>query len=254
MWRLLFAVALFGETGFLDRAVTVAGEKHLYQVYVPRDYSADRTWPVILFLHGAGESGANGITQTLSGLPAAIRKFPERFPAIVVMPQSSRKRQWIDAVEQDSALAALDATLKEYRVDGARVYLTGLSKGGYGTWHLAAREPGRFAAIAPICGGIVFPKRVFESLGKAESDFPSNAELAKKIGAGMPVWAFHGGADMTVPPEASRTAVEALKALGSDAKYTEYEGVGHNSWDKAYQDPEFAVWLFGQRRVGVSQK
>ena len=251
MWRLLFAAGLFAETGFLDRAVTVAGEKHLYQIYVPRDYSADRAWPVILFLHGAGESGANGITQTLSGLPAAIRKNPERFPAIVIMPQSSPTRQWVDAVEQNAALAALDAALKEFRVDDSRVYLTGLSKGGFGTWHLAAREPGRFAAIAPICGGIVVPQRWLDRLGKVEADFPSNADLAKKIGAGMPVWAFHGGADATVPPEASRTAVEALRAIGSGVKYTEYEGVGHNSWDKAYGDPEFAVWLFGQRRAGA---
>lgn len=249
MWRLLFAAALFGETGFLDRAVTVDGEKRLYQIYVPRDYSADRAWPVIVFLHGSGESGVNGITQTLIGLPAAIRKNPERFPAIVVMPQSSPTRQWIDMVEQNGALAALDATAKEFRVDRDRVYLTGLSKGGFGTWHLAAREAGRFAAIAPICGGIVFQKRVLDRLGKAETDFPSNVDLAKKIGAGTPVWAFHGGADAWVPPEASRSAVEALKSIGNGVKYTEYEGVGHNSWDKAYGDPEFSVWLFAQRRI-----
>ncbi|MFN0104671.1 MAG: prolyl oligopeptidase family serine peptidase [Bryobacteraceae bacterium] len=250
---LLFASALFAETGFLDRAVEVNGEKRLYQVYVPREYSPERSWPVILFLHGAGESGANGITQTLIGLPAAIRRNPERFPAIVVMPQSSPQRQWIDPLEQDSALAALDAALKEFRVDADRVYLTGLSKGGYGTWHLAAREAARFAAIAPICGGIVFSKRLLDRLGKAEADFPSNADVAKKLGPSLPVWAFHGGADTTVPPEASRSAVEALKMIGSAVKYTEYEGVGHNSWDEAYGDPEFAVWLFGQKRVTAAK-
>lgn len=246
---LLFASVAFAQTGFLDRAVEVAGEQHLYQVYVPRDYTPQRAWPVILFLHGAGQSGANGISQTHIGLPAAIRNTPERFPAIVVMPQSSPQRQWIDSVEQNQALAALAAARKEFRTDPDRIYLTGLSKGGYGTWHLAAREPSLFAAAAPICGGIVFPKRVFERLGKSESDFPSNADLAQKIGPRLPVWAFHGAADTTVPAEASRTAVEALKSIGSKVLYTEYEGVGHNSWDKAYSDSAFAEWLFAQRRA-----
>jgi predicted peptidase len=249
MWRLVFTMSLLaGETGFLDRQVTVNGEKRLYQVYVPREYSGEREWPVILFLHGSGESGRNGITQTLIGLPAAIRKNPERFPAIVVMPQALMEKAWMEAGEQDVALAALDATQKEYKTDRARVYLTGLSKGGFGTWHLAARAPERFAAMAPVCGGIVPTKRALERMGKTAAEVPTDAELAKKIGAGMPAWVFHGGADPTVPVEASRTAVAALKELGSGVKYTEYEGVGHNSWDKAYGDAAFAEWLFQQRR------
>lgn len=236
------------ETGFLDREVTVEGQKFLYQVYVPRDYTADRAWPVILFLHGAGESGSNGITQTLIGLPAAIRRNPERFPAIVVMPQSAPERRWMDPLEQNQALAALDKTTKEFHTDADRVYLTGLSKGGYGTWHLAAREPGRFAAIAPICGGVVPSKRALERTGQKESDFPSNADVAKKLGPSLPIWTFHGGADTTVPPEMTRAVVEALKAIGSHVRYTEYEGVGHNSWDKAYAEREFIDWLFAQKR------
>ncbi|MDX1980292.1 MAG: alpha/beta hydrolase-fold protein [Bryobacteraceae bacterium] len=154
-WIILAAApALFAETGFLDREVSSGGEMFRYQVYVPRDYTADRDWPVILFLHGAGQSGSNGLTQTEIGLPNAIRKNPERFPAIVVMPQSAPARQWTTPVEQDQALAALDKTMKEFRGDPKRVYLTGLSKGGYGTWSLAARAPERFAAIVPICGGV----------------------------------------------------------------------------------------------------
>ncbi|HEU0124198.1 MAG TPA: prolyl oligopeptidase family serine peptidase [Bryobacteraceae bacterium] len=250
LWAVaLTAAALFGETGFLDRAVEVNGQTHFYQVYVPRDYAPTRVWPVILFLHGAGESGANGLTQTQVGLPGAIRKNPERFPAIVVMPQSSPTRQWMDPAEQAVALAALEASRKEFRTDAGRIYLTGLSKGGYGTWHLAAREPNRFAAIAPICGGVVFSKRLLERLGKTEADFPTNADVAQKLGRTLPIWAFHGGADPTVPPEASRSIIEALKAIGSNARYTEYEGVGHNSWDRAYGDPAFAEWLFAQKRV-----
>jgi predicted peptidase len=245
---LLLVGSLTAETGFLDREVELDGQKFLYQVYVPRDYTADRAWSAILFLHGSGESGANGITQTLIGLPAAIRRNPERFPAIAVIPQSSPQRQWTDPVEQNQALAALEKSLKEFHVDPDRVYLTGLSKGGYGTWSLAAREPKRFAAVAPICGGAVPSRRTLERTGGKESDFPSNADVAKTLGPALPIWVFHGGADPTVPPEASRNMVEALKAIGSGVKYTEYEGVGHNSWDKAYGDPEFANWLLAQKR------
>lgn len=246
---LFLAGSLAAETGFLDREVTVDGNRFPYQVYVPRNYSAAQTWPVILFLHGAGESGSNGITQTLIGLPAAIRRNPEKFPAIVVMPQSSPERRWMDPVEQNQALAALDQAMKEFHGDPDRVYLTGLSKGGYGSWHLAAREPGRFAAIAPICGGIVPPARGLDRMNLKASDFPSNADVAKKLGPGLPIWVFHGSADTTVPPEKSREIVEALKAIGSKVKYTEYEGVAHNSWDKAYAEPEFATWLLAQRRI-----
>jgi predicted peptidase len=243
----ILAAALFAETGFLDREVTSGGETFRYQVYVPRDYTADRDWPVILFLHGAGQSGANGITQTEIGLPAAIRRNPERFPAIVVMPQSSPTRQWITPVEQDQALAALDKTMKEFRGDPKRVYLTGLSKGGYGAWYLAARAPQRFAALVPICGGVTPSQRLLERLGKKASDFLTPAAVAKHLGP-MPVWAFHGGADPTVPVEKTREVVEALKSAGGSVKYTEYEGVGHNSWDKAYAEPELTTWLFAQKR------
>lgn len=252
---LLFtAISFAAETGFLDREVSVNGQLFRYQVYVPRDYRADRAWPVILFLHGAGESGDNGLTQTLIGLPAAIRKNPERFPAIAVLPQSSPKRWWTDTIEQDQALAALDKSMREFHADPDRVYLTGLSKGGFGTWHLAGREPGRFAAIAPICGGVALPKPLLERFGLKESEFPTNEEMARKIGAKMPVWVFHGADDKTVPAELSREMTSALKALGSGVKYTEYEGVGHNSWDKAYGDPEFATWLLAQRKMAASSR
>jgi predicted peptidase len=244
----VLAGSLVAETGFLDREVTVEGQRFLYQVYVPRNYRAERAWPVILFLHGAGQSGSNGVAQTQIGLPAAIRNHPERFPAIVVMPQSSPDRPWTHPVEQNQALAALDRSMKEFHGDPDRVYLTGLSKGGYGSWYLAAREPVRFAAIAPICGGVVPTVRSLERMGLKESDFPTNAEQAKRLGSHLPIWVFHGGADETVPPEKSRQIVEALRAIGSQVKYTEYDGIGHNSWDKAYSDPAFAEWLLAQRR------
>src|SRR3970040_622111 len=142
------------ETGFLDRTVTVSGAPYRYQVYLPAGYaSSTHRWPVVLFLHGAGERGSDGLLQTTVGIASAIRSAPARYPAIVVMPQVPADSLWIGAPAQ-LAVAALDQTLAEFRADPDRAYLTGLSMGGNGTWNLAYRFPERFAAIAPICGFI----------------------------------------------------------------------------------------------------
>lgn len=236
-----------GETGFLDRELSLAGEMFRYQVYVPRNFSPQQKWPVILFLHGGGESGKDGLKQSAVGLPQAVRLHPERFPAVIVLPQSSRERPWSHELEQAQALAALDKSIAEFNGDPDRVYLTGLSKGGHGAWRLAYREPSRFAALVPICGAIV-PRRLLEQPGIKESDIPNAAQIAAKLGPELRIWVFHGAADSTVPVENSREMVKALRALGSQVRYTEYEGVGHNSWDRAYNDPELPAWLFAQKR------
>jgi predicted peptidase len=154
---------------------------------------------------------------------------------------------WQEPAMEAEALAALDRTTKEFNGDPDRVYLTGLSMGGYGTWALAAKYPDRFAAIAPVCGGIRRPVRPgVPAQAPDEPGIDPYAEAARKIGK-IPTWIFHGGADPTVPVTESRKMAEALKAAGNDAKYTEYEGVGHNSWDKAYNEPDFPVWLLAQR-------
>jgi predicted peptidase len=243
---LLFAfLAPAAETGFLNRAVTVDGAEYRYVVYVPRDYDAGARWPVILFLHGSGEAGADGLLQTEVGLPRAIRRHPERFPGIVVMPQAARGAWWSDVAMEKLALAALDASIKEFRGDPERLYLTGLSLGGYGTWSIAASHPGKFAALAPVCGGIVRPGPAKPPTETASSS--PYAEAAKKIGSDVPVWIFHGDADESVPVAESRKMSEAMKSIGSNARYTEYPGVPHNSWDLAYNNPEFPAWLFAQR-------
>ena len=143
---------------------------------------------------------------------------------------------------ESQVLAALAAAIKEFNGDPARIYLTGLSMGGYGTWSIAAGHPGMFAALVPVCGGIRPPD------AGAPEDGAANpyAETAKKIGT-TPVWVFHGGADPAVPVTESRKMVEALKANSGNVKYTEYEGVGHNSWDKAYREADLPVWLFAQK-------
>ena len=152
---------------------------------------------------------------------------------------------------QAQAMAALDSAIKEFHGDPGRLYLTGLSLGGYGTWSIAAEHPGKFAALAPVCGGIRRPRR-----GAAEQppENPSTdlfAETAKKIGS-TPVWVFHGDADKSVPVTESQKMVEALKAIGGNVKFTEYPGVGHNSWDNAYADDDLWKWLLAHRRPDKS--
>jgi len=238
------------ETGFLDRSISVHGQTYKYQVFVPENWSPNQKWPMILFLHGAGERGSDGLLQTDVGLPHAIRLERSRFPAVVVMPQCLQEGWWSSGEMEEMVLAALSAATKEFKGDGKRTYLTGLSMGGFGTWDLASRYPRKFAALVPICGGISTPPallKMYPELGKnSYPDDPSSyAEVAKKIGK-TPVWIFHGGADEVVPPENSRKMKEALKAAGGDVRYTEYPGVGHNSWDKAYAEPELVTWLFSK--------
>jgi predicted peptidase len=245
----LAAAAQSEETGFLDRSVTLHGVHHRYQVYVPATYAgSDQRLPVILFLHGAGERGSDGLRQTLVGLPAQIRDAPSRYPAIVVMPQVPEDSSWIDTFA-DVSIAALDQTLAEFRTDPDRVYLTGLSMGGNGTWHLAYRFPERFAALAVVCGYVTAPDAAVSGLrGAIPADSGDViATLADRV-ARLPIWIAHGETDPLIPVAESRRVVEALKALGGSVRYVEYLGVGHNVWDPTYGSPQFTEWLFAQRR------
>ena len=239
------------ETGFLNRTVTVGGTTYRYVVYVPADWTSDKTWPIILFLHGAGERGDGGLAQSNIGLPSSIRKYPDRFPAVVVMPQCRTGRWWPEPEMEAQALAALDAATKEFNGDPQRTYLTGLSMGGYGSWDLASKYPERFAAVAVVCGGVRLPPNLARLRGTAQPvDEDPYEPVAKKVAA-MPIWVFHGGADPIVPVSESQNMVKALKLLNADVRYTEYPGVGHNSWEKAYDEPEFPVWLLGQKLKGA---
>jgi predicted peptidase len=186
-------------------------------------------WPVILFLHGAGERGTDGTRQAAVGIGPALSKFPWRYPAIVVMPQCPEDVQWSPPV-LEGAVAALDAVLDSARIDERRVYLTGISMGGFGAFALAARFPTRFAALVPVCG------------------WGDPATMSRPL-AWMPIWAFHGADDDIVPVAYSREMVAAIRAFGNDrVRYTEYRTVRHNSWDLAYGDAELPAWLLRQRR------
>lgn len=235
------------ESGFLDRSITVAGRSYRYQVYVPADYHTKSSWPAILFLHGAGERGDDGLLPTNVGLGPAIRQNPSRYPAIAVFPQVPRDSQWVGA-PGDMAVVALQQTMREFKVDAKRIYLTGLSMGGHGTWYVAYRHPELFAAVVPICGWV----REFERFRGSVPVVPGDSAavmrtLAQRL-AKVPIWIFHGEIDPVVDVNGSREPFNALQAASADVRYTELLGVNHNSWDAAYASEEFTRWLFAQRR------
>ena len=234
------------ETGFLNRTIKVNGTDYRYQVFVPAQWNRHANWPVILFLHGAGERGDDGLLQTDVGLSHAIRQNAAAWNQfVIVMPQCRKQRLWTEPEMEQVALAALEHSTKEFHGDRSRLYLTGISMGGYGTWNLASHHPGMFAALVPICGGIEPPPGFPELKTDLAADFDPYRDTAQEIGK-VPTWIFHGADDPVVPVEGSRKVSEAMKAVGAEVKYTEYPGVQHNSWDKAYAEPELPNWLLAQ--------
>jgi predicted peptidase len=197
----------------------------------------------VIFFHGAGERGDNNTAQLVHGMNNfASAEIREKYPAFVVAPQCPNNQKWADvdwsadkhtltkepSKSMKLSLELLDALQKEFSIDSSRLYVTGLSMGGYGTWDVIHRHPDLFAAAAPICGG----------------GDPAGAKAMAKL----PIWVFHGDQDTAVKVKRSREMVEALKAAGSDVKYTEYAGVGHDSWTATYKDPKFYEWLFAQKK------
>ena len=239
------------ETGFLNRSVTINGSDYRYQVYVPREFDRRKKWPVILFLHGGGEYGSDGLKQTNVGIARAIRQNPERFPAIVVFPQAKADKTPGWQLEGgEAALAALDKSTREFHGDVNRVYLTGLSAGGNGSWSLASRYPERFAAAVIICGFISkFSGRAtaieYPALASDQQD--PYEDVARRV-AKIPIWLFHGDADDVVSPNESRRMYASLKKIGADVQYTELPGANHNAWDSAYSRADVIDWMLKQRR------
>jgi predicted peptidase len=210
------------EAGFLEKTIEYKGAPVRYVVYVPKGYSPDKPHPAILFLHGAGEQGDDGKRQTEVGLGPAIRMAEDKWNFIVIFPQKPKGPGGFMEHEK-LILDILDKTRKEYKIDEKRLYITGLSMGGMGTWALIARHPQMFAAAAPVCG----------------RGNPADAPKIKDI----PLWNFHGDKDNAVPIKGSQDMIDALKAAGGDPKFTIYPGVGHNSWDKAYREENLSEWF-----------
>ena len=205
-----------------------------YLLYLPPDYSnsADKKWPLMLFLHGAGERGTDVNRVAIHG-PMSLVKQGTNFPFIIVAPLCAAGELW----ENEPLLKLLDSVESTYAVDENRIYLTGLSMGGYGTWQLGLAHPERFAAIAPICGGANMIRVI---LGTREKE----KDLKK-----LPIWVFHGAKDNVVPLIESERVVNSLKKAGAkNIKLTVYPQAKHDSWKLAYADPKFYEWLLKQKR------
>lgn len=219
------------ETGFVDRVFEDADGEHGYVVYVPKDYSAERKWPTIVFLHGSGERGTDNRKQISVGLGPEIRKRPD-FPFLVVFPQCEDRRAFAvhawapHKPDGQRALAILEDVIRDFSVDEDRLLLTGVSMGGFGTFRWLSEMPNRWAGAAPICGG----------------GDPKWAATLKST----PIWAFHGSADPIVPARLSRLMIESIRDSGGDARLTEYPGVRHDSWIQAYAEDELYRWM-GER-------
>ena len=196
-----------------------------YLLYLPKGHGkTKKRWPMLLFLHGAGERGDNLEMVKLHGPPKIVER--KGLPFIIVSPQCPAGQWWTNCGDMLNAL--LDEVQDRYAVDPHRVYVTGLSMGGYGTWSLAIEYPGRFAAIAPICGG-------------------GSRHLASRL-KGVPVWAFHGEKDAVVPVRESAEMVDALTACGGKVKLTIYPDAAHDSWTETYKNPKLYQWFLKHRR------
>jgi predicted peptidase len=241
---LLSAYITRAETGFLNRSATVGGVTYRYVVYVPPQWSAGKKWPLILFLHGSIEKGDDGVAQSQVCIGRVVRTDPRRYSALIVMPQCRMNASWESESMQAQALAALDASVKEFNGDRERICLTGFSMGGYGTWNLAGKHPDLFAALVVVSGGIVWPPDV--PIREPDPRANPYVSAAQKV-AHIPVWVFHGDADKNVPVTESRRMVDALKTLKAEPKYTEYKGAAHFICDRAYDEAALPAWLFAQR-------
>lgn len=210
------------QAGSIERTVRLR-----YLLFLPKDYEKQprKKWPLILFLHGAGERGDDLALVKIHGIAKIVEEQPD-FPFIAVSPQCPENTLWWEHTPTLKAL--LDQVMAEYAVDDRRIYVTGLSMGGYGTWSLAMAHPDLFAAIAPICGG----------------GFSEFVEILRDV----PVWAFHGDEDPAVPLAAGQRMVEALQAVGGDVRFTVYPGVGHDSWTETYENPELYEWFLQHSR------
>jgi len=217
----------------------IEGQRLHYILTVPETKQAPEAgWPLLLFLHGAGERGDDLALVAVHGPPKLVDEIPELSHCVLLSPQCPADRWW----QADTLKALIDEVRADFDIDDARIYVTGLSMGGYGTWGLLAQYPDFFAAAIPICGG--------GDLGRLWSENESGFDLDGLLQAkDVPIHAFHGEADAVVSVEESRVLVHALEEVEGDVQLTAYPGVGHDSWTQTYADPALYTWLFAQRRA-----
>jgi predicted peptidase len=212
----------------LQRTVTVDGQPHAFAIWVPQNYNPKTPCPCVVFLHGSGECGTDGLKQTKVGLPPAAKADPEQWPCIIVMPQKPvQEAEWEEY--EPMVLATLNAAKQELNVDPKRTSLTGLSQGGHGTWMIGSRHRELFSALAPVCG------------------YAHPTTIVPRVWA-KPIWVFHGEKDEVVPAAQSRNMVEALKRHHQqpEPRLTIYPDLGHNCWDRAYGSEGLGLWLTSQ--------
>ncbi|MDZ7795948.1 MAG: prolyl oligopeptidase family serine peptidase [Candidatus Marinimicrobia bacterium] len=216
----------------------------LYRLLSPQETEENTKYPLVLFLHGAGERGNDNERQLIWGADHFItEKNLEQYPCYVLAPQCYSSERWVDVSwelpyhfmpekasrSMRQVIGLLQELQEDLPVDTDRIYVTGLSMGGYGTWDIISRKPELFAAAAPICGG-------------------GDVQQAENL-TGIPIWVFHSVDDAVVPVERSRKMIIAIrKAGGKKVRYTEYTNAGHGSWKPAYKDQEFMDWLFAQEK------
>jgi predicted peptidase len=219
------------------------GQTMPYRLLLPKDLESGHRRPLVLFFHGAGERGVDNQKQLIHGTSLFLKpENRDRFPCLVVAPQCPEGEQWVDMPwgadsgerpEKPSpamrlALAILDSVIQEHPVDTNRLYVTGLSMGGYATWDCVTRFPGRFAAAAPVCGG-------------------GDERTVTGAVARVPVWAFHSDDDGVVKFKRTANMIQAMRDASGHPRFSAYSGLGHNAWDKAYSEPELLPWMFAQR-------
>ena len=227
---LVFALIFTSINISAQQVATTFVEKTGYLLYLPEQYRADTTkrWPLVMFLHGSGESGEDIEKVKMHG-PPKMAANGKAFPFILVSPQAAIASGW----DIDKLYRLIQEIKKNYRVDASRVYLTGLSMGGFGTFSLAMKYPQEFAAIAPVCCG----------------GDTTNAWKLRNIA----IWCFHGADDDVVPPSASINMVNAARKYNPNIKLTLYENTNHNSWDTTYNNPAFYDWLLAQKKAGYRE-
>jgi predicted peptidase len=232
----------------LDKLTFTKDKANLpYRLLKPDGYHKDGKdrFPLVVFLHGSVGRGTDNQKQLRSGLEEFVKDATrKKHPCFLAVPQCPPDKMWFNVNPLDvrrnlplpkrptdpsaMVLDLIESLCKEHRIDKDRIYLTGLSMGGYGTWDLISRKPELFAAAIPVCGG---------------GDPAQAAKLAK-----LPIWAFHGAADPLVPVDRLRDMIAAIKKAGGEPKYTEYKGVGHDAWTPTYRDKKVLDWLFEQKK------
>ncbi|MEA1986463.1 MAG: prolyl oligopeptidase family serine peptidase [Candidatus Marinimicrobia bacterium] len=220
------------------------GKMLLYRLLKPKNYDMEKKYPLVIFLHGSGERGSDNKKQLMHGAKIFETKGNmEKYPCFVIAPQCPEGQRWVEVdwnLEQHTMpenpsesvyllMKLIDSFQKRYSIDESRIYVTGLSMGGFGTWDLLARYPEMFSAGAPVCGG-------------------ADVKTAKII-KDIPIWGFHGALDKTVNPNRTRDMIKAIKDAGGNPKFTEYDSLAHNAWDKTYGNPELLEWMFGQEKL-----